>query len=584
MSMNWLAAAAALSVATIASATGCGDSQEPAPQPVNGVFAVKLTANAMSALPPCTSALSGDVASVSSPPSLWWCNNGGHWVQIECTPGQSGEVAYASTTKTLLACVEGHWTQVALPSGPPGPAGPQGPQGDAGPPGPPGAMGLQGPQGDAGPQGAQGPQGDAGATGPQGPQGAQGPAGAQGPQGDSGPTGPAGPAGPAGADSIVVVTDLSPGDSHCPAGGEEIDVGVDSNHDGTLEGSEIEKRAWVCNGTSGDAGSAATGSCTSGSLQCSAEQPQYCDGNGQWQNFGAPCVQSCVAGLCAVCTPGTTRCADVQNVQVCEPNGQWSSGERCAYACGSGACSPPIGLSIGPTATHTCALVQDGQIACWGYNFYGQLGNGTKTRDSTTPIAVPGLGGVTAVATGQFHTCALADGVECWGYNGDGELGNGTTIGSSTPVVVSGVGSFVGAIAAGSNHTCAWGIIGVACWGSNFYGQLGNGTTTNSSTPAVISGLSVTAIAAGSNHTCALQTNGSVACWGYNSDGELGNGTTTNSSTPVVVGLNGVSEVTAGEFHTCALQNGSVACWGYNANGELGDGTTNGSSTPVTVK
>jgi alpha-tubulin suppressor-like RCC1 family protein len=241
---------------------------------------------------------------------------------------------------------------------------------------------------------------------------------------------------------------------------------------------------------------------------------------------------------------------------------------------------------------HTCALMSDGGVKCWGNNHEGQLGDGSES-DMNAPAEVVGLmSNTTGIAAGERHTCALttAGGVKCWGNNHDGQLGDGTRIDRVTPVDVVGLASGVTAITAGWRHTCAlMSDGGVKCWGNNHEGQLGDGSESDMNAPAEVVGLmsNTTGIAAGERHTCALTTAGGVKCWGNNHDGQLGDGTRIDRVTPVdVVGLaSGVTAITAGWRHTCALMSdGGVKCWGNNHDGQLGDGTDSERLTPVEVK
>src|SRR5262245_37765699 len=335
----------------------------------------------------------------------------------------------------------------------------------------------------------------------------------------------------------------------------------------------------------------------------------------------------------------------------------------------------PSPASASPTAAistseaTTCVVSSDGTVWCWGANQYGQLGNGTTSLtiapvqavQVTTEDGGP-LEGVVAIAAGQVHECALKGGgtVWCWGYHYYGNLGNGmsgvrpgldchTEGGCGTPYavqVVSGQGggplTNVLKVIAGSMHTCALRSDGtVWCWGDNAKVGLGDGTTTNRSTPVQVTEgnaqtpfTSAADIAAGDGTSCASKTNGSAWCWGGNADGQVGDGTTRNRKSAARVKTskqsvlpedvldvtggygyncarrsdtsvwcwgndqvfakpvlrNGLSflgsvQLAAHISHTCARRaDGTLWCWGDNSSGQLGDGSGLSSAEPVQVR
>ena len=325
---------------------------------------------------------------------------------------------------------------------------------------------------------------------------------------------------------------------------------------------------------------------------------------------------------CAILSNGSVKCwGDNEFGKL----GLGDTSDRGDAAGEMGGDLPAVDLGTGRTAVaiaagarHTCAVLDNGQLKCWGHNAGGQLGLGDTANRGDGPgemgdnLPAVDLGtGRTAVSvtTGQEYTCAVLDdgSVKCWGGNSQGRLGLGDTVsrgnapgqmGDDLPAVDLGTGRTAVTVSASVNVTCALLDDGsVKCWGAGGTGALGQGDTANrgdgagemgDDLPAISLGTGRTAVAmtTGGTYACAVLDNGSVKCWGFSVNGGLGLGSTTgrgdgpgemgDALPPVALGTGRTAVgVSAGSDHTCAvLSDGSVKCWGWNIVGQLGIGDT----------
>ena len=243
---------------------------------------------------------------------------------------------------------------------------------------------------------------------------------------------------------------------------------------------------------------------------------------------------------------------------------------------------------------HALALTSTGRVLAWGYNFFGQLGDGLNT-DSNVPVFVDMPQGikVSAITAGQYHNLALAStgtAVFAWGRNQFGQLGNGTRTDSNTPVLVTLAGVTLTGLTATFGDSLAVTTQGqVLVWGDNGFGELGDNLALGDATTPVFAqvpaGVKVVGAVGGSFHFLARTDSGDVLAWGDNTFGQLGDGSFTQRNVPTFADLPPGATVTtlgAGNRHSLALTSqGKVLGWGQGADGELGQGSFSGSDTPV---
>ncbi len=262
----------------------------------------------------------------------------------------------------------------------------------------------------------------------------------------------------------------------------------------------------------------------------------------------------------------------------------------------------PASLTLG--ADHTCAVDPGGAIYCWGCNTKAQLGQDpVATMQSAVPLlSVSGDKQSQTAGAGVTHNCAIFNnlagvrGVGCWGTEDVGQLGDTLPETSMSQVVVTanivGAGANgVTAIASGAAHTCALDSDkALFCWGANAFGQAGVSPTVSVHPAAPVRAYGgVDRVAAGGATTCVVRDTTEVHCNGANEAGQLGRGSADSDPHPAPAAVRAVggtgpligTAVAVGRSHACAiLTDRTVACWGLNEHGELGEGVT---SAPRTV-
>lgn len=259
---------------------------------------------------------------------------------------------------------------------------------------------------------------------------------------------------------------------------------------------------------------------------------------------------------------------------------------------------PSFPINLGPSQSarqlsvnyaHSCAILADGNVKCWGQNASGQLGYGDNKKlgvPAATPVSLGGSK-ARAIATGLAHTCVILedDSVKCWGANSAGQLGYGDYSSRLAPPLAPinlGPGRSAKSLSLGAYHSCA--LLdndSMKCWGNNNNGQLGLADKQYRNRPesavAFVNAKRVKSIATGAYHSCAILEDSSSHCWGRGRQGQLGYGDLTDrliSESPALnFGASGLESISAGLSHSCAVfADKSVRCWGANDEAQLGTG------------
>ncbi|MEO0811282.1 MAG: hypothetical protein AAFY60_00370 [Myxococcota bacterium] len=341
----------------------------------------------------------------------------------------------------------------------------------------------------------------------------------------------------------------------------------------------------------------------------------YCWGSNEYQELGVPGAALATttpievalpSPAVAVSTRGNEDGAETAHSCALLEDGTlacWGRNGSGQLGLGPGAPNPVLSPTLLPSPTnavaisvgggHSCARTQTGELWCWGSNNRGQLGVPAAGNSSNTPVSVPSPTDDpwTSHCTGQLHSCAVSGGiVYCWGFNSDAQIGVPPGENLTTPNPIDADPSLrFSLVTCGDFHSCALADDQRAfCWGGNGFGNLGREPTELDGAPGPVNGqLSFEFLSCGRSHCCGLESGGSLWCWGRNTQGQLGVG-------PDVIDRfrptrtsgpeDGWTALALGEQHSCAVREDQFLwCWGANTDGQLGLGDREARFNPSVV-
>jgi alpha-tubulin suppressor-like RCC1 family protein len=261
----------------------------------------------------------------------------------------------------------------------------------------------------------------------------------------------------------------------------------------------------------------------------------------------------------------------------------------------------PSVRSVAAADQHTCVVLLNGSISCWGDNAVGSLGDGTLSSRKAHDInQLVTLAPPVRLDSQRLHTCAHtsrpqdSDRVFCWGSNISLRIDDNAAQPRYSSPRARSFAADVLDVATGAEHTCALISLNpsttqIHCWGNNDKAQASGSTSAPSTVgaPRVIDPSSFPhapkKLALGFYHSCVLAEDGAVGCWGSNDMGQLGRSGNTPNLTKINLLPGPAHEIAAGNSHACAAVADSVFCWGQGTSGELGNGSMQHSSHPVEV-